>query len=77
MILSLTELDPTLGREKSRRGRILFGYEFSPNSVSGVAVGSVALGHDASEAVGPGLGCTKMEKGRGKERLAGPGSASS
>jgi hypothetical protein len=74
-ILSLTELDPALVREKSRRGWIPFGYEFFPNSVSGVDLRSVALGRDASEAAGPGLGRAKMEKGRGKERLAGPSSA--
>jgi hypothetical protein len=76
-ILSLTELNPALVREKSRRGWIPFGYEFFPNSVFGVDLGSVALGRDASEAAGPGLGRAKMEKGRGKERLAGPSSASS
>jgi hypothetical protein len=67
-ILSLTELNPALVREKSRRGRIPFGYEFFTNSVSGVALGWVALGRDASEATGPGLGRAKMEKGGGERR---------
>jgi hypothetical protein len=71
MILYLTELNPALVREKSRRGRIPFGYEFFPNLVSGVTLGSVVLGCDVSEATGPRLGHTKMEKGRERRGWSG------
>jgi hypothetical protein len=64
-ILSLTELDPALDGEKSRRGRILFGYEFVTNSVL-ESLRSVALGHDVSDDAGPELGHTKTEKWEGK-----------
>jgi hypothetical protein len=43
-ILSLTKLDLVIVREKSKRGGILFDYEFFTNSVSGVALGLMALG---------------------------------
>jgi hypothetical protein len=71
MILYLTELNPALVREKSRRGWIPFGYEFFPNLVSGVTLGSVVLGRDMSEATGPGLGHAKMEKGRERRGWSG------
>jgi hypothetical protein len=63
--------------EKSRRGRIPFGFEFVTNSVL-ESLRSVPLGHDVSDAAGPELGHTKIEKWEGeKERLAGLGLASS
>jgi hypothetical protein len=71
-ILSLTELDLALVREKSTRGRIPYSYEFFMTLASGVALGSVVLGYDVSEAAGLGLGCTKMEK-VGGERRGWPG----
>jgi hypothetical protein len=40
-ILSLTELNPTLAGEKSRRGRIPFGYDFV--SSSGMTAGDDAV----------------------------------
>jgi hypothetical protein len=46
----------------------MFGYELFTNSISGVALRSVALGRDASEEAGLGLGRTKMEKGGGERR---------
>jgi hypothetical protein len=76
-ILSLTELDPALVREKLKRGWIPFGYEFFTNSVSGVTLGSVALGHDASDEAGLGLGHVKMEGGGGEMRPDGSDSDSS
>jgi hypothetical protein len=59
--------------EKSRRGRIPFGYEFITNSVL-ESLGSVILGHDASDAAGPELGRTKTERWEGK-RSIWPGQA--
>jgi hypothetical protein len=68
-IIYLTKPDPALVGEKSRRGRIPFGYEFITNFVLEL-LGSVPLGCDASDAAGPELGHAKTEKWEGK-RAAG------
>jgi hypothetical protein len=64
-ILSLTELDPALVRDKSKMGWISFGYELI--SVSRGTLGSVVLSCNASEEAGLGLGRAKMENG-GREK---------
>jgi hypothetical protein len=43
------------------------------NSISGVALGSMALGRDASEAAGLGMGQVKVEKGGGEEEAGRAG----
>jgi hypothetical protein len=47
-IVSLTKCDLAIVREKSKRGWILFGYDFFTNSVSGVALRSIVLGQWAT-----------------------------
>jgi hypothetical protein len=85
-ILSLTELNPALVGEKSRRGQIPFGYDFVSSSGMMAVDDTVHVGpagplHRARRGERPGrvahlgwaaLGCAGV---RGKGVAAGPGSA--
>jgi hypothetical protein len=77
-ILSLTELNPALVGEKSRRGRIPFGYDFV--SSLGTTVGDDAMRAGPTGPLhhtrrGERLGRVTRAGVRGKGVAAGPGSA--
>jgi hypothetical protein len=73
MILSLTELDPTLVREKSRRGRIPFSYEFFMNSVLESPSDQWCWATTRVRQLGWGWAAQKWKRGKGKEEAGQAG----